>query len=172
MPTQLLRRWRPTFRQCPTSKRSRWQHETIARRNGCSKNSTPNKSASTSSTSGTKLPGQNRNTATGSGVAMGDYDGDGLVDVFLPRTTDGGRLFRNLGGFRFEDVDAISAGIGRARERVDARRVVRRYRQRRRSGSLRVRLPLPEPPLHQPRRRHVRRAGRSSSASISTAPAS
>ena len=57
------------------------------------------------------LLGENRNTATGSGVAMGDYDGDGRVDVFLPRTTDGGRLFRNLGGFRFEDA-TDQAGIG------------------------------------------------------------
>src|SRR5262245_42882920 len=62
------------------------------------------------------LLGQNRNTATGSGVAIGDYDGDGLVDVFLPRTTDGGRLFRNLGGFRFADVtekSLIGPGKGR-----------------------------------------------------------
>jgi hypothetical protein len=55
--------------------------------------------------------GQNRNTATGSGVAMGDYDGDGRVDVFLARTTDGGRLFRNLGAWHFEDVTA-KCGIG------------------------------------------------------------
>jgi hypothetical protein len=60
--------------------------------------------------------GQNRNTATGSGVAMGDYDGDGLVDVFLPRTTDGGRLFRNRGGFRFEDATEESGiGLGEGR---------------------------------------------------------
>jgi hypothetical protein len=63
-----------------------------------------------------ELLGQNRNTATGSGVAMGDYDGDGLVDVFLPRTTDGGRLFRNLGGFHFEDVTE-RVGIGRGEGR-------------------------------------------------------
>jgi hypothetical protein len=56
--------------------------------------------------------GQNRNTATGSGVTIGDYDGDALADVFLPRTTDGGRLFRNRGGFHFEDVTE-QAGIGR-----------------------------------------------------------
>ncbi len=62
------------------------------------------------------LLGQNRNTATGSGVAMGDYDGDGLVDVFLPRTTDGGRLYRNLGNFRFEDAtDKSLIGPGQGR---------------------------------------------------------
>ncbi|WP_197528033.1 FG-GAP-like repeat-containing protein [Posidoniimonas polymericola] len=41
---------------------------------------------------------------------MADYDGDGLVDVFLPRSTDGGRLYRNLGAFRFQDV-TVEAGI-------------------------------------------------------------
>lgn len=60
--------------------------------------------------------GQNRNTATGSGVAMGDYDGDGRLDVFLARTTDGGRLYRNLGDFRFEDVTEKS-GIGLGEDR-------------------------------------------------------
>ncbi len=58
----------------------------------------------------TKRPGQERNNTTGSGVAMGDFDGDGLVDVFLPRSTDAGRLYRNLGNFQFEDV-TVRAGI-------------------------------------------------------------
>jgi len=42
----------------------------------------------------------------GSGVAIGDYDNDGLPDVFLTRQGDAGRLYRNLGDFRFEDVTA------------------------------------------------------------------
>jgi len=51
---------------------------------------------------------------TGNGVALFDYDGDGRLDVFLPSgtTLDGdgkgatatNRLYRNLGGLRFEDV--------------------------------------------------------------------
>jgi hypothetical protein len=40
------------------------------------------------------------------GVAIGDYDNDGLPDVFLTRQEDAGRLYRNLGDFRFEDVTA------------------------------------------------------------------
>jgi hypothetical protein len=44
------------------------------------------------------------------GVAIGDYDGDGLPDLYLTRPFDGGRLFRNLGEFRFEDV-TTAAGL-------------------------------------------------------------
>ncbi len=47
----------------------------------------------------------------GTGVAIGDYDGDGRPDVFVVSKTKGCRLFRNLGGYRFEDVTA-KAGVG------------------------------------------------------------
>jgi hypothetical protein len=60
--------------------------------------------------------------ATGSGVAILDFDGDGRMDVFLANGTtfdaDGkaapatGHLYRNLGGLRFEDV-TDRAGLGR-----------------------------------------------------------
>jgi hypothetical protein len=49
----------------------------------------------------------------GGGVALLDYDGDGLLDIFLPggggydgKTVTGRpcKLYRNLGGFKFEDV--------------------------------------------------------------------
>lgn len=43
---------------------------------------------------------------TAGGVAIGDYDGDGLEDIFLTRAEGGDRLFKNLGGFRFRDVTA------------------------------------------------------------------
>jgi enediyne biosynthesis protein E4 len=59
---------------------------------------------------------------TGNGVALFDYDGDGLMDIFLVNATtldgDGpGRsatshLYRNKGGLRFEDV-TTRAGVGR-----------------------------------------------------------
>jgi hypothetical protein len=54
----------------------------------------------------------------GGGVALFDYDGDGLLDLFLPgggtftgndhKTIEGypSRLYRNLGGWRFQDVTA------------------------------------------------------------------
>ncbi|HEX2476249.1 MAG TPA: VCBS repeat-containing protein, partial [Lacipirellulaceae bacterium] len=44
--------------------------------------------------------------AIGVGVAIGDVDNDGLPDVFLACPTKGGQLFRNLGGFRFDDITA------------------------------------------------------------------
>jgi hypothetical protein len=44
------------------------------------------------------------------GVAVGDYDNDGLVDVFVSGV-GGNRLFHNRGGGRFEDVTAAS-GVG------------------------------------------------------------
>ena len=53
----------------------------------------------------------NRMLAQGAGVALGDVDGDGNVDVFLARTEGCNALFRNLGSWRFEDVTQ-SAGVG------------------------------------------------------------
>ncbi|HUG10183.1 MAG TPA: VCBS repeat-containing protein [Opitutaceae bacterium] len=40
----------------------------------------------------------------GTGIAIGDYDGDGRPDVFVVSKTEQSRLFRNLGGWKFEDV--------------------------------------------------------------------
>jgi hypothetical protein len=42
--------------------------------------------------------------ALGTGVAIGDYDGDGRPDLFVVSKTESCRLFRNLGGWKFEDV--------------------------------------------------------------------
>jgi hypothetical protein len=42
--------------------------------------------------------------AIGTGVAIGDFDGDDRPDVYVVSKTEGGRLFRNLGSWRFEDV--------------------------------------------------------------------
>jgi hypothetical protein len=46
----------------------------------------------------------------GMGAAIGDYDGDGLVDVFLT-AVGGNHLFHNQGDGRFRDVTA-EAGVG------------------------------------------------------------
>ncbi len=52
----------------------------------------------------------NRVLGQGAGVALGDVDGDGLVDVFLARTEGCSALYRNLGDWRFEEV-AKAAGV-------------------------------------------------------------
>jgi hypothetical protein len=49
-------------------------------------------------------------TMFGMGVTVGDYDNDGWPDVFVTGV-GGNRLFRNLGGKKFEDVTA-KAGVG------------------------------------------------------------
>ncbi len=46
----------------------------------------------------------NRNLLSGAGVALGDIDGDGWCDVYLCGLDSDNRLFRNRGGWRFEDV--------------------------------------------------------------------
>ena len=42
--------------------------------------------------------------ALGTGVAIGDYDGDGRPDIYVVSKTESSRLFRNLGDWKFEDV--------------------------------------------------------------------
>lgn len=51
----------------------------------------------------------------GMGVACGDYDGDGLVDVFLS-TVGPNRLLKNKGGGKFEDV-TNATGVSGAKDR-------------------------------------------------------
>jgi enediyne biosynthesis protein E4 len=42
--------------------------------------------------------------SVGTGVAIGDYDNDGRPDIFVVSKTEGSHLFRNLGGWKFEEV--------------------------------------------------------------------
>jgi hypothetical protein len=57
--------------------------------------------------------------AIGTGVAVGDYDGDGRPDIFVVSKAETCRLFRNLGNWKFEDV-TDRAGVG---DKGDAARV-------------------------------------------------
>jgi len=50
----------------------------------------------------------NRTLTHGTGVALGDIDGDGWVDVYVPLLDAPNVLYRNLGGWKFEDVTASS----------------------------------------------------------------
>ncbi len=52
----------------------------------------------------------NRNLLSGSGVAAGDVDGDGRVDLFFCGMGGASRLYANRGGMRFEDI-TVAAGV-------------------------------------------------------------
>jgi hypothetical protein len=98
----------------------------------------------------------------GGGGGWLDFDGDGLLDIYLVQShSDSAHaylkgkerdvLYRNRGNGTFEDVTA-KAGVGRSRLRAWPRR--RRPGQRRRRRSLRHEL-RSEHPLPQSRRWHV-----------------
>jgi hypothetical protein len=53
---------------------------------------------------------KNRLYEIGSGVALGDVDGDGWVDIYFSRLEGDNVLYRNLGNWKFEDVTA-TAGV-------------------------------------------------------------
>jgi len=46
----------------------------------------------------------NRVLLNGSGVATGDVDGDGLVDIYFCRLDGDNVLYKNLGGWKFQDI--------------------------------------------------------------------
>ena len=52
----------------------------------------------------------NRHTMNGSGVAVGDVDGDGWADLYFTRLDGPNALYRNLGGWHFEEI-TDSAGV-------------------------------------------------------------
>jgi len=53
---------------------------------------------------------RNQVLAQGGGVALADIDGDGRTDIFLAKTEGKSALYRNLGGWRFEEI-AEAAGV-------------------------------------------------------------
>ena len=55
---------------------------------------------------------------TGSGVALGDFDNDGKVDVYLTGSDVANRLFKNLGNFQFEDVTETAGVDGRIQDQL------------------------------------------------------
>src|SRR6266700_2692497 len=50
----------------------------------------------------------NRVLFNGSGVAVGDYDNDGLPDLYFCSLNGSNALYRNLGGMKFKDVTQLS----------------------------------------------------------------
>ncbi|MEM6645074.1 MAG: VCBS repeat-containing protein [Bacteroidota bacterium] len=52
----------------------------------------------------------NRHVVNGAGLALADVDGDGWTDVYLARLEGDNTLYRNLGGWQFEDITA-QAGV-------------------------------------------------------------
>ena len=49
----------------------------------------------------------------GGGVATGDFNGDGLIDVYLCVNMTENRLYLNTGGMKFKDITAVSGTSGR-----------------------------------------------------------
>jgi hypothetical protein len=56
------------------------------------------------------LENQVKFTYNGAGVAVGDYDGDGLIDIFFCNEEGADVLYRNKGNMQFEDATA-AAGL-------------------------------------------------------------
>jgi hypothetical protein len=53
---------------------------------------------------------ERQNLMNGAGVAAGDFDNDGLCDLYFCNKEGANALFKNLGGFKFKDI-ATQAGV-------------------------------------------------------------
>ena len=58
----------------------------------------------------TKSIKDNRHRLNGSGVTMGDINGDGLLDIYFARLEGANSLYKNLGNWKFKDITS-SAGV-------------------------------------------------------------
>ncbi|SVA77205.1 uncharacterized protein METZ01_LOCUS130059, partial [marine metagenome] len=58
----------------------------------------------------TKTIKKNRHLLNGSGVTLGDIDGDGLLDIYFARLEGSNFLYKNLGNWEFKDI-TYSAGV-------------------------------------------------------------
>jgi len=47
---------------------------------------------------------ENRHYLNGSGVAVGDINGNGLADIYFARLDGPNKLYENIGGYRFRDI--------------------------------------------------------------------
>lgn len=79
-----------------------------AQRDGFTKIAAEQSSITFTNTLSERLVALNRVTENGSGVALGDVDGDGWCDIYFCRLEGPNALYRNLGNWKFEDITALS----------------------------------------------------------------